>query len=86
MTDSGGLQKEAFFFEKNCVTMRDQTEWIELVEHGYNLVVGADQEKIIASVNKFMGKKFVKKRELYGQGDTAQQIYRHLLQDYNNRK
>ncbi|MDA3813124.1 MAG: UDP-N-acetylglucosamine 2-epimerase (non-hydrolyzing), partial [Candidatus Cloacimonetes bacterium] len=40
MTDSGGLQKEAFFFEKPCITLRDETEWIVLIENGFNTVVG----------------------------------------------
>ena len=47
MTDSGGLQKEAYFFEKQCVTLRDETEWVELVECGVNTLVGADKEKIL---------------------------------------
>ena len=48
MTDSGGLQKEAFFFEKPCVTLRDETEWVELVENGFNKIVGADEDIIIS--------------------------------------
>ncbi len=47
MTDSGGLQKEAFFFKKPCITLRDETEWVELLEHNFNVLVGADREKII---------------------------------------
>jgi UDP-GlcNAc3NAcA epimerase len=47
MTDSGGLQKEAFFFEKPCITLRDETEWVELVENGVNVLVGADKNKIL---------------------------------------
>jgi UDP-GlcNAc3NAcA epimerase len=47
MTDSGGLQKEAFFFEKPCITLRDETEWVELVENGFNQTVGAEKNKIV---------------------------------------
>lgn len=46
MTDSGGLQKEAFFFEKPCITLRDETEWVELVGNKFNILVGADKDKI----------------------------------------
>jgi len=47
MTDNGGLQKEAYFFEKQCITLRDETEWVELVGCGANTLVGADKEKIL---------------------------------------
>ena len=47
MTDSGGLQKEAYFFKKQCITLRDETEWVELVNGGFNTLVGASREKII---------------------------------------
>lgn len=47
VSDSGGVQKEAFFFKKPCVTMRDQTEWVELIEHGVNVLAGADTQNII---------------------------------------
>ena len=47
MTDSGGVQKEAFFYKKPCIIMRSETEWVEIVEAGAAIVCDADEEKII---------------------------------------
>ena len=71
ITDSGGLQKEAYFFNSGCVTMRDQTEWIELVENGFNVLVGADREKLINGVKGMLSKPFQRTVELYGGGKAA---------------
>ena len=78
LTDSGGLQKEAYFFNKFCITLRDQTEWVELVEAGANEIAGADTEKIIASFRKNNGH-VVKSQLLYGNGDAARKISAKLL-------
>ena len=78
VTDSGGLQKEAYFFNKFCVTMRDQTEWIELVSNGYNKIVGASSSKMIEAVNYFEAKTFQKKTELYGAGKAANFMAEYL--------
>ena len=79
LTDSGGLQKEAYFFNKYCVTMRDQTEWVETVEHGFNVLVGADREKLVAAVDQASGKPFVRNVELYGGGRAAERIADDLI-------
>lgn len=55
LTDSGGLQKEAFFLNKPCITMRDETEWVETVQAGGNQIVGADQNRITAAVDQVLG-------------------------------
>ena len=51
VTDSGGLQKEAYFFNKFCVTTRDETEWVELIQSGWNILVGHKKEKILSAIH-----------------------------------
>ncbi|SFO79971.1 non-hydrolyzing UDP-N-acetylglucosamine 2-epimerase [Pseudomonas borbori] len=78
LTDSGGVQKEAFFFGKACVTMRDQTEWVELVDVGANKLVGADQANIVATVGRLYGQKVEDQHQLYGGGQAAERIAKYL--------
>ncbi len=74
MTDSGGVQKEAFFFGKACVTLRDQTEWVELVEAGANTLVGADADLIAATARANLGRVVTDERLLYGGGQAAERV------------
>ncbi len=74
ITDSGGLQKEAFFFEKSCVTLRAETEWIELVEGGYNVLAGSDSEKIVDCYRKMVKSHPDFSASLYGLGNASAQI------------
>lgn len=74
MTDSGGLQKEAFFFSNPCVTMRDETEWTELVNFGYNTLVGADKERILAGYHRMHRMNLDFSKDLYGNGQAADAI------------
>jgi len=53
LTDSGGLQKEAYWLRVPCVTLREDTEWVETVEVGWNILVGSDTEKITKAVGSF---------------------------------
>ena len=78
LTDSGGLQKEAYFFQKFCVTMRDQTEWVELVDGKFNILTGADHNKILQAVTEFSTRSFTSKTRLYGEGDAAIRIVANL--------
>ena len=79
ITDSGGLQKEAFFFGKPCVTLREETEWSELVDSGYNLLAGHSEDKIRNAVNTLKDKEIVN-TSLYGDGRTASKIINLLLE------
>lgn len=78
LTDSGGLQKEAFFFGKYCITLRDQTEWIELVDSGFNTLVGADKSKIIYTFENVKVKNINFDKNLYGNGKTSEYILSKL--------
>jgi len=53
LTDSGGVQKEAYIFERPCITLREETEWVETVEAGWNRLVGADREAIVRAYREF---------------------------------
>ena len=80
MTDSGGLQKEAYFFAKPCITLRDETEWVELVDCGANVLVGADKDKIskaFDNINMFDNKCF--SNNLYGVGNASEIIISHMI-------
>ncbi|SLM11085.1 UDP-2,3-diacetamido-2,3-dideoxy-D-glucuronate 2-epimerase [uncultured spirochete] len=77
VTDSGGVQKEAYFFQKPCITLRDATEWRELVEHGWNTLTGADETAILAALASMP--KYGDDVTLYGDGTTAARIADALL-------
>lgn len=72
ITDSGGMQKEAYFMKKICITIRDETEWVETVESGWNIIVGANKYKILEAItNTISGKKYT---QLFGDGKAALKI------------
>jgi UDP-GlcNAc3NAcA epimerase len=71
LTDSGGLQKEAFFFKKFCISLRDETEWTELVDNECNYLAGAQVEQILQRFHEIDGKAFPNVPSLYGDGNSA---------------
>jgi UDP-GlcNAc3NAcA epimerase len=78
MTDSGGLQKESYFCGKFCVTLRDQTEWVELVQSGANVLAGASKERIVNAVYSNLETRISFDPKLYGDGNAATKIAARL--------
>ncbi|MEM4202657.1 MAG: UDP-N-acetylglucosamine 2-epimerase (non-hydrolyzing), partial [Candidatus Methanomethylicaceae archaeon] len=72
LTDSGGVQKEAFFFRVPCVTLREETEWVETVEAGWNVVAGANRKRILDAINNRTRPDT--KAALFGNGEAASLI------------
>ncbi|CDQ41104.1 MULTISPECIES: non-hydrolyzing UDP-N-acetylglucosamine 2-epimerase [Virgibacillus] len=81
LTDSGGLQKEAYMLQVPCVTLREETEWIETLETGWNQLVGADTQQIVKSMKDLSIP--TNSPLLYGDGKTSSLIHNLLLQTYN---
>ena len=77
VTDSGGVQKEAYFFKKPCITLRDETEWPETVSSGWNRLIGISPEEIRAALRDI--KYPVSHPSFFGDGNAGKKIVGHLL-------
>ena len=80
MTDSGGVQKEAYFMKKPCIILREETEWVELVESGHAKLAGTSEQKIFEGIAYFMDHQQTEFPEFYGNGKAAEFICEKMLQ------
>lgn len=82
LTDSGGMQKEAYILRVPCITLRENTEWVETVEDGWNKLVGVDKEKIVEAVNEPEPEK--KQRDVFGSYASGRIVEIIGLEEYEN--
>ena len=86
MTDSGGVQKEAYFYRKPCLVLRPETEWVELIESGAAILVDADEKKMKEAVMFFSNAEYPALDGFYGDGKSAEFICGEILRMLNRQK
>lgn len=82
-TDSGGVQKESFFFKKPCIILRPETEWIELVESGTAILTDVDEQKILFAFTQFRNKKDLVFPPLFGNGHASEFICEEIVKNFS---
>jgi UDP-GlcNAc3NAcA epimerase len=80
MTDSGGLQKEAYFFKKSVIILRPETEWVEIVENGTGIITDANTESIVNAYQNFETNKDLSYPSIFGDGKAAEFICKKILE------
>ncbi len=80
VTDSGGVQKESYFFQKPCIILRPETEWVEIVETGNAILADADEQRIMEAWNRFESHPSANYPEIFGDGRAAEFILQQLIQ------
>ena len=83
ITDSGGVQKEAYFFQKPCIILRSQTEWVEIVETKSAIISDTDPEKISKATNYFLNNKDFNFPPVFGDGNAALFIAQEILSQFS---
>lgn len=83
LTDSGGVQKEAYWFRVPCITVRNETEWIETVKSGWNVLVGTNKRKSINAIFNFSPKTYSALQKVYGNGNSAKSIIK-IIKNYSS--
>lgn len=82
MTDSGGVQKEAYFFKKPCIILRSETEWVEIVKNGNAIICDADYNKIIKAWNSFNTSTNMEYLNIFGNGKASEFICNKLIETF----
>nr|NQU93786.1 UDP-N-acetylglucosamine 2-epimerase (non-hydrolyzing) [Bacteroidota bacterium] len=81
LTDSGGVQKESYFFRKPCIILRPQTEWIEIVKNGTAIIANADKNKILEAYEYFNAKKDLSFPPVFGDGKAGKFICQEIIEN-----